>query len=84
MQDQTISECFLTGYLKCQAKNIYKVDSNTSANENNKHRVSPTENEVNELILIANINPQKVKQFIRYEPYFVSFVGLLEITDGLF
>ena len=30
------------------------VDSNASANENNKHRVSPivTENEVNELILI--------------------------------
>ena len=46
---------------------IYKVDSNTSANENNKHRVSPTENEVNELVLIAN-NPQKVKQFIRYKP----------------
>ncbi len=50
------------------AKKIYKVDSNTIANENNKHRVSPTENEVNELILIANNNPQKVKQFIRYKP----------------
>ena len=51
---------------------IYKVDSNTSANENNKHRVSPTENEVNELILIANNNPQKVKQFIRHKPYFLA------------
>ncbi len=29
--------------------------------------VSPTENEVNELILIANNNPQKVKQFIGYK-----------------
>ncbi len=37
---------------------------------------SPTENEVSELILIANNNPQKVKQFIRYKPYFFSFVGL--------
>ena len=50
------------------AKKIYKVDSNTSANENNKHKVSPTENEVNELILIANNHPQKVKQFKRYKP----------------
>ena len=58
------------------AKNIYKVDSHTSANENNKHRVSPTENEVKmKLILIANNNPQKVKQFIScYKPYFFSFV----------
>ncbi len=51
-------------------KKIYKVDSNTSANENNKHtyiyRVSPTENEVNELNLIANNNPQKLKQFAIY------------------
>ena len=77
------SECFLTGFLKCRQK-IYKVDSNTSANENNKHRVSPTENEVNQLVLIANNNPQKVKQFIRYKPHFFSFVGLLQITDSLF
>ncbi len=57
---------------------------NTSANENNEHRVSPTENEVNELILIANNNPQKVKQFTRYKPYFFSFVVLLQIIDSLF
>ena len=40
---QENSECFLTGSLKCRQKNeICKADSNTSANENNKHRVSPS------------------------------------------
>ncbi len=69
VQDQTIvsctenSKCFLMGFLKCRQKNIYKVDGNTSANESNKHRVSFTENEVNELVLLVN-KPQKVEQFI--------------------
>ena len=59
-------ECFLTGFLKCrQKKNVKLTVTRVLTKTTNIGFILVTKNEVNELILIAKNNSQKLKQFIR-------------------